>query len=579
LQKASLYQLSFIGLSIIIWLYLIIRGSYNPLVFDEATSYFLYIKNGTFWPGQAYWSANNHLLNSFLGYLSISLFGSLEWALRLPNILAFPLYAFFGLRLMSTLHSPVLRWWALVLFFTSHGIIEFFGYARGYGLMLSFLLASLWHLRGLYFHFQKRKLSALIAFSFLALLSNVSCLPLASLILITALYLTWQSQLVLLLKVGISLLAAFPIGFTLWWTLQLKSHQQLYYGGQNGFTSDSLQSLKAMMLSPELSLDILLAAGALFSIAIIIGKPWRHFKKQSVATWCVLSMVLITAFYPLAHWSIGLNFPFDRALIYWLVFGLLAKFVWLDQQYQVGRKSMVFFLSWTLIFPLLFFGQVSLNRVSFDSWSREQIPDSFYKEIQKQKIMNFGGSYLQAPQWNFLQQKFGDTLPAFQVTNSPLLDMRLSEKKDWPQWQREYYRVDSSGASLYLLQRKRITEKKALATFTLPALENHKEGQLIYQSSDTLTDAISGSLIIKAAAPLKMAIALQAMNEDGEQIYWQAFRANDYLSSKKGWQDWRLFVILKDLPQDSRQLRFFIWNPENEAFSLKETEWSLWELK
>jgi len=69
------------------------------------------------------------------------------------------------------------------------------------------------------------------------------------------------------------------------------------------------------------------------------------------------------------------------------------------------------------------------------------------------------------------------------------------------------------------------------------------------------------------------------MNEDGEQIYWQAFRANDYLSSKKGWQDWRLFVILKDLPQDSRQLRFFIWNPENEAFSLKETEWSLWELK
>ncbi len=581
MREAALYRYSFIGLSIITGLYLSARAYSNPLVFDEATSYFLFIKNGTFWPGQAFWSANNHLLNSFLAFLSVSALGNQEWVLRLGSLLAFPLYAFFGFRLMRNIQSSPLRWWALLLFFSTHGIIEFFGYARGYGLMLSFLLASIWFLRAAYLEYHNRIIVYLIVFSFLTLLSNVSALPLMCLIVISALYLSWQQQQDFRLKLGLSLLSTLPIGFALWWSLQLKKHQQLYYGGQNGFRSDSLESLKDMVLSPKLSVDIFLAPAALFLIAILIAKPWQNYQKAHMAHWAIVTFLLISAFYPIGHWLINLKYPFDRALIYWLVFALMAKFIWLDYQYQLGRKSLAFFLSWTLVFPLLYFSQTSLSTASFKSWGQEQIPNRFYQHLNTVHAESLGGSYLQAPQWNFLEQKFDATLPAFQISKSPYLDYRLCEKNDWPQWREDYQRVDSTEASLYLLQRKQLSKKKHLANFRLPAVEQFKENKTIYQSQNSLrADALSATLKIKMDKPAhKLAIAVQGLNPAGEQVYWQAFRARDYLSQEKGWQEWRLFVILKDLAHNSSEQKLFIFNPENETFSLQESDWTLWDLK
>ncbi len=272
LDKKRLYQRSFIVVSIIAWVYLILRAYANPLVFDEATSYFLFVKNGTFWPGQAYWSANNHFLNSLLGHGSVLVFGPQEWALRLPSLIAFPFYALFGFRLMSKLQSTVLRWWAFVLFFTSHGILEFFGYARGYGLMLCFILGSLWYLRALYLQFRLSTLYYLLLFSFLALLSNLSCLPLIGLILLSSLYLSWRSRKSVGLKIRLTALTVLPFLFHLWWILKLREHRELYYGGQSGFISDSLNSLGSMVLHPDLSPYIFLAAGGLFLISLIIGK-------------------------------------------------------------------------------------------------------------------------------------------------------------------------------------------------------------------------------------------------------------------------------------------------------------------
>tara|TARA_R110002050_G_scaffold254535_2_gene393052 strand:- start:6539 stop:8284 length:1746 start_codon:yes stop_codon:yes gene_type:complete len=581
LYEKRLYQRSFIVVSIITWVYLILRAYANPLVFDEATSYFLFVKNGTFWPGQAYWSANNHFLNSLLGHGSVLVFGPQEWALRLPSLIAFPFYALFGFRLMSKLKSAVLRWWAFLLFYSSHGILEFFGYARGYGLMLCFILGSLWYLRALYLQFRLGTLYCLLVFSFLALLSNLSCLPLIGLILLSSLYLSWRSPQSQGLKIRLSALTVLPFLFHLWWILQLREHRELYYGGQNGFISDSLNSLGGMVLHPDLSPYIFVAAGGLFLLSIIISKAWGSFPRLNIEYWSLLSFFLITAFYPLGHWLIQLNFPYDRALIYWLVFGLVTQFVWLDKILQQGHKSMLLTLSWTLVFPLLFLAQVSLTRVSFSGWSKEQIPDRFYQKLTNLHAENIGGSYLHVPQWNFLQSKIMGPLPAIISSDSPKLDYRLSEKKDLQKWAENYQPIDGNNAGLYLLQRKNFIDKMALKRIKLAAQERHKQGLQIYESTDSLVaDAISGCVKIKTEnAPNKLCIALQGLNEKGEQVYWQAFRARDYLGDKKEWQDWRLFVSLENLPQSSDRLKLFIWNPENETFSLKSSEWTLWKLK
>lgn len=582
MKQERLYPLIFIGLSVFTWLYLILRAIGNPLVFDEATSYFLFIKNGTFWPGQAFWSANNHLLNSLLAYFSTKVFGGEEWALRLPNLVAYPFFALFGFRLMRQLKSAVLRWWALVLFFSLHGIWEYFAFARGYGLMLSFMLASLWYLRESYYQFQIKTYLWLIFSSLLALLSNASAFPLFGLLLASALFLMARADIKLPSKIVLSLLSIIPLAFSFWWTWQLKKHQELYYGGERDFVNDSLVSIKTMVLNPSIHVDIFLAGGALFLIALIISKAWQNTINRPVSTWLAACFILITAFYPIGHYLIELKFPYDRALIYWLAFGLIAKLAWLDQEYIAGRKSLLLFLGWTLIFPILYPTKLSLDHASFATWSKEQIPKHFYlnRTSSLKKEPSIGGSYLLAPQWNFLQQKHQAQLPAFQVTDSPLLEIRLSEKKDWPKWQTHYSIIDSSANGLYLLQRLNPSVKSKLSSLELPKLVHHQANQLIYQSSKHLkVDAISSQLMIQAEQPLnKLAIALQVLDKEGKQVYWQAFRARDYLSNKKDWQAWRLFVILKDLAREGEEIKLFIWNPENESFSLKASDWTLWEL-
>lgn len=576
--KSRAYRISFIGLSLLFGLYLSARAFLNPLVFDEAISYFLFIKNGSFLPGDAFWSANNHLLNSALAYFSTRIFGLSEWSLRLPNLLAFPLYAFFGFRLIRNFSSPLLRWWSLVLFFTLHGILEYFAYARGYGLLLSFLMAALWHWLRVYQTGTRKPFLWLISFSFLSLLSNVSALPLVSLLLVSGAYFHGKGETQRSFKIALIALSLLPMAYALWWSFSLKSHHQLYYGGEVGFIQDSLESLKNMVLGPSLSLDLLLAGAALFLIAFITSKPWQ-MKNFSAAHALAVGFITITLFYPISHWLIGLKFPFDRALIYWLLFGLSAFFALLDWHYKHGVKSFVFFALWTLAFPLTFSAKVSLNRASFESWSKEQVPESFYQKLAAQKAQNFGGSYLQAPQWSFWQQKLKGNLANFQVSDSPWLDYRLCESKELNTWLNDYYELENNGSGLHLLQRKQISRKEALGTFTAPSLERHREGQPILEGAlDGRYQAISGQMKIKVEEPHKLAIAFQALSEDGEQVYWQAYRAREYLSSQKDWQDWRLFVVLKDLPEASQMLKVFIWNPENEEFSIQESEWTVWEL-
>ena len=74
------------SISLCIFIYLIIRSIYVPLIHDEAATFFHYIQSSSFIPFHSLNDANNHFLNSLLTYISYTLFGDSEFALRLPNL-------------------------------------------------------------------------------------------------------------------------------------------------------------------------------------------------------------------------------------------------------------------------------------------------------------------------------------------------------------------------------------------------------------------------------------------------------------------------------------------------------------
>ena len=135
--------LSILGLALMS--YLILRAIYTPILHDEIATFYYYIQTGIYFPPKAHWDANNHILNSMLSNWSFQVFGSEPWALRLPNVLTFPIYFLFSWKLVEKLQHVGVRWGAFLALVMSHYVFEYFGETRGYGLSMAFLVAGLFY--------------------------------------------------------------------------------------------------------------------------------------------------------------------------------------------------------------------------------------------------------------------------------------------------------------------------------------------------------------------------------------------------------------------------------------------------
>jgi 4-amino-4-deoxy-L-arabinose transferase-like glycosyltransferase len=119
------------------------RAATQSITVDEASTWLNFASQpfgGLFAP----YDANNHVLNSLLCGLSVSLFGLSEFALRLPSVLAGALYLASSWRI-SVLLFGYGAWASLtaLLLATDPLLLDHLSAARGYGAALAFWLAGL----------------------------------------------------------------------------------------------------------------------------------------------------------------------------------------------------------------------------------------------------------------------------------------------------------------------------------------------------------------------------------------------------------------------------------------------------
>jgi hypothetical protein len=105
---------------------------------------------------------NNHILNTLLVKLCSQLFGWHPLSVRLPNVLGFILYFCSGLAILRFLNRNLLFVMSgLVALNFNPFLLDFFSLARGYGLSISFMMASIYF--GLRFIREQRPRLALAA--------------------------------------------------------------------------------------------------------------------------------------------------------------------------------------------------------------------------------------------------------------------------------------------------------------------------------------------------------------------------------------------------------------------------------
>ena len=333
--RLYIVQLSVTLLGAALLLFVLTKAHVSSFTHDESISYLNYC-HADFMDIISYsnWYPNNHVLNSLLMKYSEKLFGSSEWALRLPNLLLLIVFMSYSYLLFRKT-DPLLAVAMFTLMSTNCLLMDLFGLARGYGLSCGFMTMGLYHFIAYLRHHKKTDLALYHLAALLAGLSNFTLLTfyLSSLvaynlvILLHARFIKDQRfrffrsnkvHLLPLLLAGIVLFE--PVRRVL-------SYNTYDFGGKTGFYQDTVTHLifnifhrihfpSFLLLALQIVFTGLFFISLFIIISRIISRDRQFFEEHLGLIITHFIFLLICAMIILLHVIQGADYPVARFSIF-----------------------------------------------------------------------------------------------------------------------------------------------------------------------------------------------------------------------------------------------------------------------
>jgi hypothetical protein len=576
------FKTGFFILASLLFLLLAFRNVMVPFNHDEAVTFFYYIQSGEFLPYHAHIDANNHVLNSGLGYYCFKLFGSSTFALRLPNLLSFLVLAVGVYRLIPHLKKNSSKLFLIAALLLSFHWLSFFNTARGYGISMAFLVMAFAFLLD---YFKNPRIIFFYGFILSIQLAISANLTLIILTGITTLLLL-IFQIIHKKIINVRLLPGYILHFFLlkYWidfSFYLKENNALYYGEGNSYWEVSFKSLLELLSGISdsaflISLAIFVLIITLISL-LIEFKKWKEniLKMESLFFFTTLFIGLIASFYILHSWK-DVNYPEDRtALFFYPVFVLMMTFL-----LEKIRES-----KFLLAIPLLFFLHFafSLNLTNHSMPEYETFPERFYTRLleeqeKSKKKITIGGHRLTELMFAFMNYNHGGKLNPVDHGEEMNLycDFGIAKKKDYPKYKNEYDIIDEADWDFVLLERK---EKLHRNKTRIPLHEEFREGEQEYfeylRISDT-TLFTSNPLLVEvevevdhASQPFNGWMVLAIDDEEGKLNYYKRIPLNwlKYSWNQTGKQ--KMHFITGKLPAKIKSMVLFLWNHKKQFIRIK----------
>lgn len=331
-QRVVFYTLA--GCSLLLLAGSVYRAATLAFGHDESVSFAIITSN------RFIRTANHHVLNSLLMRGSAALFGTGEFALRLPNVLAHALYLAVSIGIAMRFREPLLALLTFVLLNANVFLAEYFFSARGYGLAAAWQLLSLFLLlrawdsqepartRDLYLTLGAGSLSVLSNFAFLNF--YLPLLLVCGWMLVAGGTLETPVRRRLARALPILALSGIFLAYVVRKLLKLRGDGQLYFGGDSGFIADTIGSLvrcsfargpvaeRAVASTAALVVVITVVVIALAVIERVRRKPSSAF---SLAAFLLGSSV---AFPVVEHYLLETLYPIERAALYYLPLAALT---------------------------------------------------------------------------------------------------------------------------------------------------------------------------------------------------------------------------------------------------------------
>jgi hypothetical protein len=347
----SIHKAALASIIFIVFAYIVVRAMGLSITHDEGVTY--KIIKGNIHSAR---TANNHLLNTWLTSFLVNKAGLSSFLFRLPNVLAFLLYAFYAYKLLIRHPKTIILAGGIVLLFFNPFLLEYFSLARGYGLALAFEMGAFYHF--IIAKSEKSNSALFIKNLFFSLLyCTLACYSNLSFINISmCLAGLWILEFVLLIRVekgnfpktsiaGILFLFGiygYFVGEFIGQLQLLKKTEQLYYGGTNGFFHDTVLSLADKTLNLIIPYEeVLTSVGLLAAVFLALAAAQILYSKQydNLARLIIILFGVIVGIH-LEHKFFDSLFPIGRtAISILLLFSLILYFLILEFDGSFRPKS------------------------------------------------------------------------------------------------------------------------------------------------------------------------------------------------------------------------------------------------
>lgn len=386
----------FVALAGGIFIYILYRAAFLSFTHDESISY-------TIANGDPLWflSANNHLLNTLGMFVSKAIFGKSELSLRLPNILAFVIYAYGIYKILQLSKNMRLQVFGMVILLADPFMLEFFSLARGYGLSVGFMTLSIYYLlksldgkndKASLLQFHKAiGLGILSMFSNLIMVNFVITIlilyPFAKLISKTA----TAKELLSRKHIVTYILTVLAICFSVIFLLQLNKGQHLFAGIPNlldAFSNLINDTIYSESNTGSLIMSILVILVSIFSLVIVL---FKKVKSNYLSIILLINIILILGFW-IENKLFGVGYPPSRSMIVFVpLFSLLAFFLidsllHLNYLPKTYGQILTAILSIGLIFN--FISGINLDRTT--TWSYDATTKEAMQLVREYTLENPG---------------------------------------------------------------------------------------------------------------------------------------------------------------------------------------------
>ncbi|MCF8379543.1 MAG: hypothetical protein K9H49_08210 [Bacteroidales bacterium] len=589
----------------VVFVYLVLRAIYVPLLHDEIATFFRFVHVGKFIPYYCEWSTNNHFLNSLLTYLSYKLLGDSAFAQRLPNLLFIPVFFCFVYKISLEIKSVLLRFIFILLLLSFHNFIDFFSLSRGYGISLALLAGGIYYtmkaLRDNYsLDYFKAIILSLLSVSAILIMVN-SFIIIIGILLINALVKNqgtiriWWKQVTILVMLGIG-----PVIFVVIYLMDMNNVGRLDYGGMEGFWQVSVMNLTDLLVGTYSAYLNVLVAG-LFGLILLLFIFFTFRNKKIELTSLILKprwifFYLLTGNiigFVLENKLFGILYPEERTSIQFILFFLGALIFFLDEIPEQFKKYRYIPIIPFILLPVHFILSLNLSFSKVDTHNFN-IPDSFYETVKSyQKPGDFPPTVqayqLRIMRWNYHNFTKKGEQSVIHFSGYPSLDgdFQIVQVDEFPAWTDYYEILDTEKLSgAVLMKRKHFLKKIPLAkmdTISTPVVSDEFIG-LGKGSVDTLggTSLYFGfrMCIVSDARPFHAWIVVEVLDDQNNIVRYEYLPFDWYRTRwTQGDEPFVNGLLVQGIPQNSSIYRAYIWNIYNATFRINESNLEIFKLE